>query len=164
MIKIRSNCFETNSSSTHCLVIKSEHSGQDNTTEDVFSKSYIVYPFTESVYKAEYTTIEDKLRYFLTIYYQGEEYHTSLMQMLSKMFPNALFIRDFRSAGSFGPHPYIFEDAEYYEDNFTPTEEELRDFMLNGTVYFGSRDSQEFYDFIRYDVKKNSKFYCCWSG
>ena len=164
MINIRSNCFETNSSSTHSLVIKDEHSGQDNTTEDVFNKQYIIYPFTESIYKAEYTTIEDKLRYFLTIYYQGDEYHMSLMQQLSKMFPNALFIHDFRSDDCYGPHPYIFEDSEYYAEHLSFTEDELRDFMLNGTVYFGNRDNENFYDFTHYDVKKNSKFYCCWSG
>lgn len=159
MIKIRSNCFETNSSSTHCLVIKAEHSEQDNITEDVFNKQYIVYPFTESVYKAEYTTIEDKLRYFLTIYYQGDEYYTALMEQVSNLFPNALFIRDFNHN-----HSYVFEDAEYYADDLSFTDDELRDFMLNGTVYFGSRDNEDFYDFTHYDVKKNSKFYCCWSG
>ena len=159
MIKIRSNCFETNSSSTHCLVIKAEHSEQDNITEDVFNKQYIVYPFTESVYKAEYTTIEDKLRYFLTIYYQGDEYYTALMEQVSNLFPNALFIRDFNHN-----HSYVFEDAEYYVDDLSFTDDELRDFMLNGTVYFGNRDNEDFYDFTHYDVKKNSKFYCCWSG
>lgn len=159
MIKIRSTCFETNSSSTHCLVIKEEHSEQDNITEDVFNKQYIVYPFTESVYKAEYTTIEDKLRYFLTIYYQGDEYYTALMEQVSNLFPNALFIRDFNHN-----HLYVFEDAEYYADDLSFTDDELRDFMLNGTVYFGNRDDKDFYDFTHYDVKKNSKFYCCWSG
>lgn len=164
MINIRSNCFETNSSSTHCLVIKTEESEQDCSVNDIFNKQYIVYPFTEYVYEAEYTTIEDKLRYFLTIYYQGDEYHTSLMQKLSKLFPNALFIRDFRSDEAYSPHPYIFEDAEHYSEVFNPTEEELSDFMLNGTIYFGNRDDNEFYEFTKYDVKKHSRFYCCWSG
>lgn len=157
MVKIRSCCFETNSSSTHCLVIPQD---VQNASEDAFDKQYIVYPFSDyDIYSATYTTIEDKLRYFLTIYYQGDDTHTYIMRMLTEMFPNALFIRDFKVQ-----HTYILEDAEYYREVFRPTYEELKDFMLNGVVYFGDRNNEDFYEFTHYDVKKNSRFYCCWSG
>ena len=53
----------------------------------------------------------------------------------------------------------LSDKIKVLDDEVREIDAQLRDFMLNGTVYFGNRDDEDFYVFTQYDVKKNSKFY-----
>lgn len=161
MLNIRRNVFETNSSSTHCLTLDREQKYEVH--EDLFLKDYIIRPwsenseppYTSSKFELELKSIEDKLTYFLTMYYQsyycdgGKEF----LQRLQKLFPNTIFVLKCDDSGN-----YVLEDGEYLfdEDEVVKleslTDNQLKAFMEYGTIYFGSRDDELYSDFLDYEL------------
>lgn len=176
MIQIRRNVFETNSSSTHCLVINRNVPYEIH--EDLFLKDYVIKPWSElnqppyfnsnnDCVELELRTIEEKLIYFLTMYYQlnYSDYMSndwdggsSFIKRLQKLFPNAVFALKCDESNH-----YVLEDGEYLLDEGkygglhllnTMTDTQLKEFMEYGIIYFGNRDEEVFYDFIhRIDEK-----------
>ena len=164
MLNIRRNVFETNSSSTHCLTLDREQKYEVH--EDLFLKDYIIRPWSENneppytsgKFELELNSIEDKLIYFLTMYYQsyycdgGNEF----LQKLQKLFPNTIFV--LKCDGSSN---YVLEDGDYLfdEDEIVKleslTDNQLKAFMEYGTIYFGSRDDESYSDFL--DNELNNK-------
>jgi hypothetical protein len=163
MINVRRNVFETNSSSTHCLALNREQTYEIH--EDLFLKDYLIKawsennepPYSSGKFELELKSIEDKLTYFLTMYYQswydgnGKEF----LQRLQKLFPNTLFVLKCDDSGN-----YVLEDGEYLfdEDEAVKLEAlsdtQLKAFMEYGTIYFGSRDDERFSDFLDYELDR----------
>lgn len=168
MLQIRKNVFETNSSSTHCLTINRDM--QYEIHEDLFLKEYIIKswsgdyqpPYLNSSKcncELELKTIEDKLTYFLTMYYQSwyDDNGKEFLQRLQKLFPNTIFVLKFDDSSS-----YILEDGEYLfdEDEAVKLEalsdNQLKAFMEYGIIYFGSRDDERFSDFLDYELNNKN--------
>lgn len=163
MLTIRKNTFETNSSSTHCLCFSKEH--ENNADETILSSAMIIQPFTyeEVDDKMKLISLKDKLRYFLTVYEQADFIGNNFMQMLQRLCPNVVFRHTFSNS------KYIFEDGEYFfrydeaeSDSFT--EQLLKEFLLYGTIHFGSRDDEDYYDSIKSITRDNKMFSVEWSG
>lgn len=172
MIQIRRNVFETNSSSTHSLSMTNEYINDTEFDESVFDKGYIIKPFNKNEVDdhMELYSIENKLRYFLTLYYQSwddtpDSYKNKFMQLLKKVFPNAIFSLEFG-------HKYIFEDGEYFFDSYFDIAEcaklmdeyTIKKFMLYGAINFGNRDWEEYSDKIN-RIRYNKDLWSVdWSG
>lgn len=192
MIKIRRNVFETNSSSTHCLVFTKKDKLEVH--EDLFQKEYIIKPWTnddekkalhippwaklnKENYELKLESIEDKLTYFLTMYYQSNydcymasgNLDTEFMKRLQKLFPNTIFALRCTDNSK-----YILEDGEYFFDmplDYAPecdnlmklNDNDFKLFMEYGIIYFGSRDNENYEDFIQYTLPKTD-IICKWSG
>lgn len=195
-INIRKNVFETNSSSTHCLVLSKEENLEVH--EELFQKEYIIKPWVENYdyktpldspfpppwakankenYELKLESIEDKLTYFLTMYYQSnhgcymdsDNSDTKFMKRLQRLFPNTIFALKCDDNSS-----YILEDGEWFLDTGFDDESEcdhlmalddhnFKLFMEYGVIYFGSRDNMNYEDFIDYGLPKQS-IICKWSG
>lgn len=162
MIQIRRNVFETNSSSTHCLALNQEQSYEIH--EDLFLKDYLIRawtdennepPYSSSKFGLELKSIEDKLTYFLTMYYQSwyDDNGKEFLQKLQKLFPNAIFVLKCDDSSN-----YILEDGEYLFDSDeivkleALSDTQLKAFMEYGTIYFGNRDDERFSDFLDYEL------------
>ena len=161
MFKIRRNVFETNSSSTHCLALNREQAYEIH--EDLFLKDYLIKawsennepPYSSGKFELELNSIEDKLTYFLTMYYQSwyDDNGKEFLQKLQKLFPNTIFVLKCDDSSN-----YILEDGEYLfdEDEIVKLEAlsdtQLKAFMEYGTIYFGSRDDERFSDFLDYEL------------
>ena len=174
MLQIRRNVFETNSSSTHSLSMTNKYIEEDEYDNDVFERRYIIRPFKEDEVDdtMEFHTVEDKLRYFLTLYYQTwhydsdpDSYRIKFLLLLKKVFPNAIF--------SLEPgYHYVFEDGEYFFESYFETPEcakfmdeyTLKKFMLYGTINFGDRDREEYSDKIRHIRYNKDLWSVDWSG
>lgn len=163
MLTVRKNTFETNSSSTHCLCFSKQH--ETNADETILNSAMIIEPFTDTEvdYEMTLTTLKDKLRYFLTVYEQADFTGNCFMQMLQRLCPNVVFRHTFSNS------KYLLEDAEYFfhydeceSDEFT--ESILKEFLLYGTVYFGSRDDEDYMDKIDSITSNNDTFSVKWSG
>lgn len=165
MLKIRRNVFETNSSSTHCLAINTGK--QYELHEDLFLKDYLIRawtdeknepPYSSGKFGLELKSIEDKLTYFLTMYYQSwyDNNGKEFLQRLQKLFPNTIFVLKCDNSSD-----YILEDGEYLfdEDEAVKLEAlsdtQLKAFMEYGTIYFGNRDDERFSYFL--DSELNNK-------
>ena len=169
MLNIRRGVFETNSSSTHCLTLDREQTYELH--EELFVKDYIIKPWTDSN-SPPYSSgkcdlvlesIEDKLAYFLTMYYQANysDYMSlgdnggEFLQRLQKLFPNAVFALKCDDLNH-----YILEDGEYLYDykelsNLDSlTDDQLKTFMEYGIIYFGDRDYEPYADFLDYELTK----------
>lgn len=172
MIQIRRNVFETNSSSTHSLSMTNEYINDTEFDDLVFEQTYIVRPFKydEVDDVMELTRVKDKLRYFLTLYYQSwdDEPGSSseqFMKLLKKIFPNAIFSLEFG-------HDYIFEDGEYFFRSYCEEAEctklmdeyTLKKFMLYGTINFGDRNCEAYSDKINYIHYNKDLWSIDWSG
>lgn len=156
MFQVRRNVFETNSSSTHSLSMTKEYINETEFDDDVFNRKYVIKPFKSDDVDdvMEFHSVEDKLRYFLTLYYQSwddtpDSRKEDFMRLLKKVFPNTIFSLEFG-------HPYVFEDGEYFFDGYFDAPEcvelideyTLKKFMLYGTINFGDRDREEYSDKI----------------
>lgn len=174
MIQVRRNVFETNSSSTHSLSMTNEYINDAEFDDLVFEKTYIIKPFKSDEVDdtMELSSVQDKLRYFLTLYYQAWYYNEpgsvgeKFMRMLKKVFPNAVFSLEFG-------HEYIFEDGEYFfhgccgypaECEKMMDEYTLKKFMLYGTINFGDRDWEEYYDKVNHIQYNKDLWDITWSG
>ena len=164
MITIRKNTFETNSSSTHCLCFN-KNSDSSSVDESILEESMIISPFTYQEVDAymTLTTLKDKLRYLLTVYVQCDYFGKPFMQMVQELCPNVIFQQ------TFTPHNYVFEDADYFFQYDEPESDSfkkdtLKQFLLTGTVYFGSRDDCEFMSEISSITHNKEIFSVAWSG
>ena len=106
--------------------------------------------------------IEEKLTYFLTMYYQSNysdymssdyDNGSSFIKRLQKLFPNTVFALKCDDSSH-----YVLEDGEYLfdEDEVVKleslTDNQLKTFMEYGTIYFGSRDDELYSDFLDYEL------------
>lgn len=172
MLQIRRNVFETNSSSTHSLSMTKEYIDEIEFDTDVFVRKYIIKPFKSDDIsdEMEFHNVEDKLRYFLTLYYQTWEREldspcTEFMKLLKNVFPNTVFSLEFETT-------YVFEDGEYFFDNYFDAAEctelmdeyTLKKFMLYGTINFGNRDREEYSDKINHIRYNKELWNIDWSG
>lgn len=165
MLQIRKKVFETNSSSTHALAVnKYKDITIDNELE--FEKPYIIKPFTEAELHSDniqFTTIEDKLRYFLTVYNQcwekDDDDVLQFMRLLQRIFPNTIFCHSFKKE-------YVFEDGEwFFQDGWKEpmectkmmTEYTLKQFMIHGSIYYFNRDDLDYEDDIMYNIENNNE-------
>ena len=171
MINVRRGVFETNSSSTHCLTLNNEVKYEIH--EELFTKDYVIKQWNEkhrppfSTYgkcDLELTSIEDKLTYFLTMYYQanssdymgwGQDNGSTFLIRLQALFPNTVFALKCDEESS-----YILEDGEWlYDEEELPvlnnmTDYQLKAFMEYGVIYFGDRDYELYADFLDYELNK----------
>lgn len=176
MKNIRRSVFETNSSSTHCLVIRKSDLVKP-VPEDIFLRSYKIDPrknictkSNEAMYldtKVDgyvFTDIEDKLVYLSAILLMAGQsrFETGspayqLYELMKLCFPNAefLYLEDFND------YDYLYEDGDCWFftgwDGNHPhecdiekmlNEQNFRHLMQYGKIYFGNRDD---YDEAGYD-------------
>lgn len=164
MFQIRNNVWETNSSSTHSLSMKKTelYTPLSWRSMDVFQREYIIEPIEyPSPTYATYTTIEQKLAYFYTLYKMVDHNYNWLMKKLKQLFPNAKFVENFTD------NWYVFEDGDCWPDEEffkNITLDELAIFMLYGVIKFGNRDDEEFMDKIYKLHKDPDTWGCYWCG
>mgnify|MGYP003317976794 CR=1 FL=1 len=170
MIKIRNNCFETNSSSTHALCLDVRNNYPKYTMEHLEAFTDVIYPFSpEEASKFNdphvFYELKDKIRYFWTIFIREALGNSSeeqeFMCKLQTILPQASFAYKF-------PH---YEEHVWYRDNAAYMEDaeyvlrydkynkdsvtswpigELEAFLLNGVIVFGDRDR---YDYVLHETK-----------
>lgn len=174
MRQVRKCVFETNSSSTHALSMTKQHLDDTALDSEMFEKAYVIKRFSDNEINdvMEFTTVEDKLRYFLTLYYQTmyhdynpDSHRIQFMRTLKKIFPNAIFELDV-------DYCYVFEDGGYFFDgcfespycNELIDENTLKKFMLYGTINFGDRDRASYSDKIDRIDLDNDLWSVIWSG
>lgn len=170
MIKIRSNCFETNSSSTHALCLDKTNKYPKYTEDHLEAFTDVVYPFSPEEASEfndphVFVDLKDKLRYFWTIFvreYFGDtnKEQEDFMCRLQTLVPQASFAYKFPHIQDdewtfFRDNAAYMEDANYVldgdEDSVTRwSVDELREFLLNGIIVFGDRDND---DYILHDSK-----------
>ena len=140
--------------------------------QSVFEKEYIIKPFKSDDVDdiMEICSIEDKLKYFLTLYYQSwddtpDSDKVKFMKLLKRVFPNTIFNLEVT-------HSYILEDGEYFFDSYFDKAEctklmdeyTLKKFMLYGVIHFGDRDREEYCDKIN-RIRYNKDLWSIdWSG
>lgn len=161
MIKKRSNCFETNSSSTHALIISTDKYNSIK-EEDLLKLKDIDYTIRifdgspadkledNSEYNVEEGSIKglkDKLRYIYTCMCQDGLYNNDLSidytsqgyivyEKLLSILPNIKF--EVPKEG----YCYIFEDCEYIIDEMIETRfiDYIYKWLLEGEVIYCNRD------------------------
>ena len=180
MLQIRKNVFETNSSSTHCLVIRKDKLDSD-INEDIFLKKYDVFAGKSEAIKKnidgeKFIEVQDKLTYLVKIalmcmHSTDEEDEGNpayeLINILKEIFPNTDF-----SEVTYEKYDYYYEDGEYLCDNWgeeAPIEkfldvDILKRFFLYGTAYFGNRDDEEYDDFLYCNFKDSDYLIAKCSG
>lgn len=162
MIKIRSNCFETNSSSTHALCLDTQNKYQKYTKEHLEAFTDVVYPFSpEEASKFEephvFIELKDKIRYFWTIFVQNYFGNTNreqeeFMCKLQTIIPQASFaykFPEYKENVWFRDNGAYMEDSDYVigDDKDSVAHwsiDKLEEFLLNGVIVFGSRDSYNY--------------------
>lgn len=163
MIQIRKNCFETNSSSTHCLVMSFEDKDRKILSEEdkILQQQYIIYPYTAAEVKQpmEFKTLEEKLRWFWTAYLQSDDDVVSVISKVQQCCPNAIFTRNWNVSSKY---IYTFEDVEYYTDDITWDVQTMKHFLLYGAIYYANRDREDHEDYI--DDVRHGKFNITWAG
>ena len=164
MIKIRKNCFETNSSSTHALCLDVRNSYPKYTMEHLEAFTDVIYPFSPEE-ASEFNDphvfyeLKDKIRYFWTIFvrdYLGNTDHEQeqFMCKLQTILPQASFAYRFPKYDNgeyiwFRNNAAYMEDAEYVLDGDEGSVTrwpigELEAFLLNGVIVFGDRDKYDY--------------------
>lgn len=166
MIKIRSNCFETNSSSTHALCLDTQNKFPKYTKEHLEAFTDVVYPFSPeeaSEFNDPHVFVElkDKIRYFWTIFvreYFGDtnKDQEDFMCKLQTLVPQASFAYTFPHLKDdewtyFRDNAAYMEDASYVLEGKSDYNEygsvahwpigELESLLLNGVIVFGDRDN-----------------------
>ena len=163
MIQIRRNTFETNSSSTHAFAyykeVKPEIDFENyEATIDYYHKdAKLIYPIHT------FDDLESKLRYFYTVYcYEAnpneEEFHRNqacknFMEKIFNIFPKVTWMD--APEDQYEEVLYL-EDANYvfYTGEFSVgdeiqhklrTEDEIKNFLQNGVIYFGDRDAGNYW-------------------
>ena len=175
MLKIRQNVFETNSSSTHCLVIRKDNLDSD-INEDIFLKKYDVFagksePIKKNIDGEKFIEVQDKLTYLVKITLMcmhsadsEDEMNAAyrLINLLKEIFPNTDF-----SEVIYEKYDYYYEDGDYLCDSWredAPIEkfldkDILKRFFLYGIAYFGNRDDEDYSDFLQYEYLNNKNDY-----
>lgn len=186
MFQIRKNCFETNSSSTHCLVIN--NSDLDKAIdENLFLKKYDVFGgkthYLSQRYDGEYfEEIQDKLTYLVKIILMTNGYEKDmnawseaslkLLNLLKEIFPNT----DFSEVNP-SNYEYYYEDGDWvldddldwYEEKDLPItmlldKDILKHLFQYGVIYFGNRDDENYSDFIDEIERDDTKLSASISG
>ena len=180
MMSVRKNIFETNSSSTHCLVIEKD---KLNTTynEELFNKSYDIKDLLlnspaprplDHMDGEQFQTIEEKLAYCcklicmqnIDLRVEEDTVVADFLELLREIFPNTDF-----SYLETAPFKYFYEDGDYVLDEpfyFHNWEEDaeifpfldkglLKHLFQDGMIYFGNRDDENFYNFIENKLEKD---------
>lgn len=151
MIKVRKNIFETNSSSTHALVLNNQQYNEDVSEGDLLTlvnlpelecnisiltgeKDDVLYNGKHySTYEGNFTNIVDKLRYLYTCMCQYGLYYR--IDGSSKIYlnddPNNNAYKIYKLLSEFLPkvkfippedaYCYVFEDCEYIIDELVDT-------------------------------------------
>ena len=180
MIKIRNKCFETNSSSTHALIVSNDDFLNWKVEDDIsklpiFNLEESINMFTYgsqdcNVYEGTFTDIKDKLRYLYTVLIQANLYTKDsndnivvdrdsdaykIFKDLNILFPKVTFVVPEDS------YYYVFEDCEWLVDEILKSEylTTLRGlvlFFLRGRVQYCDRDSDILLNESLYnEVKEN---------
>ena len=164
MIKIRKNCFETNSSSTHALCLDTKNNFPRYTQEHLDAFTYTVQPFKDDGFDDPhiFSELTDKLRYFWTIwlrqsfYGHDETLFQEFMGKLQSIVPNAVFAYQFPHYTEVTTWYSINGNTAYMEDSDYVLDEEdsenilywsvdkIKDFLLNGVIIFGDRDNYDY--------------------
>ena len=166
MVKIRKNCFETNSSSTHALCLDVTNKYPKYTKEHLEAFTDVVYPFSEEeVHKFNephvFFELKDKIRYFWTIIVKDylnmlEQDQVQFMCKLQTLVPQASFAYRFPQYEK-DSYMFIGDNAAYMEDACYVLEgksdynkdgsvahwpiSDLEALLLNGVIVFGDRDN-----------------------
>ena len=151
MIKIRNSCFETNSSSTHALILNNQQYNEDVSEGDLLTlvnlpelecnisiltgeENDVLYNGKHySIYEGNFTNIVDKLRYLYTCMCQYGLYRK--VEGLDKPYlddsPDNNAYKIYKLLSKFLPkvkfippenlHCYVFEDCEYIIDELVDT-------------------------------------------
>ena len=161
MIKIRKNCFETNSSSTHALCLDVKNNYPKYTQEHLEAFTDVVYPFSPGEASEfddphVFFELKDKIRYLWTVFvynYLGDtdQEQEEFMCKLQTIVPQASFAYRFPKYNNeqyiwFKDNAAYMEDAKYVLNGEAHsvtrwTIEELKSFLLNGVIVFGDRDN-----------------------
>ena len=156
LIQIRRNIFETNSSSTHAFAfykqLKPEIDFENyEAIIDYYHKDadldYPIHTFDD---------LESKLRYFYTVYcYEANPNDTCIneacknfMEKIFHIFPKVKWVDpptdQYSEVFYLEDVNYVFYDGEFsYEDELhhkLSSEEDIKNFLQNGVIYFGDRD------------------------
>lgn len=178
MIKIRPNCFETNSSSTHAFVIDTSPEATRYTKDHFEAFTELIFPFSrEEVSNWDdphlLTDLKDKVRYFWTIYLyhnfsDADDKATNFMKKLQSILPQAIFCLQFPEPnGSYLLYDYLpyLEDGDYVlnhseGDNLvTWTITQIESLLADGVIIFGDRDLTDYFgDSIIDNVIEQSKY------
>ena len=158
MIQIRRNIFETNSSSTHAFAY---YKNKNNTIDFENYEAIIDYYHKDAdlIYPIHtFDDLDSKLRYFYTAYcYEAnpndEEFHRSqacknFMEKIFKLFPKVKWVDapkdQYEEVLYLEDINYVFYDGEFsYKDELhykLSSEEDIKNFLQNGVIYFGDRD------------------------
>ena len=162
MVQIRRNTFETNSSSTHAFsYVKDRNDNIDFENLELYIKPFMHSEDSSIKYPIhEFTTVEDKLRYFFTLYCKHRsEDSTCYLQSECEKFMNIIF--NIFPKVTFDLKKYGYEDLMYFEDDnyvfsdFFAEPDELwmkihdadtmKKFFNKGIIYFGDRDAGNYY-------------------
>ncbi len=192
MIVMRKGVFETNSSSTHSLVLKNELL-EENIDSNLNQYNFKIKIFDGSpgdrkqdntkysVYEGKFIDVVDKLRYLYTCMCQyGLYYHVdvlnkiylndsvdnkaySLYLLLTEALPNVTFVPPDEA------RCYVFEDCEYIVDEIIDTGifndvNILKLFLSKGQVIYCDRDEDYILSDNLYEIAKNNKYSICISG
>lgn len=182
MKQIRRSVFETNSSSTHAFTFKFDRYEKDySIDESLFEMNYVIRPYTQNEitalskhtnpWDACFSTITEKLRYMLSMFYQTNYNELTegrcLMVRLQKLFPNAVFqLRlDEESYYLLDDGQYLFHEGDYGDiDKFMDLSDiELKEFFQYGAIYFGDRNYEPYYEFIE-DLQNKKLVFCHITG
>lgn len=145
MIKIRNNCFETNSSSTHALILNNDDYYNKVSELDLLILSHLpelemdikiftgepddkTYEGKEySTYEGSFSNIIDKIRYLYTCMcqdglYEKDDDGNIIIDEGSKAYNIYIKLKDFMPKLNFIPpkdgYCYVFEDCEYVINDF----------------------------------------------
>ncbi len=170
MIKIRNSCFETNSSSTHALIVKNEDFLNRDIDNDVNKLSAFEIEgdiemlsgeisdrlennISYGIYEGKLTNIVDKLRYIYTVLIQDNLYYEIdgkvYIDDASDAYKVFEMLKTLFPKVKFIPPKrafnYIFEDCEYLVEDILKSEylttvRGLVAFFLKGRVEYCDRD------------------------
>ena len=154
MKQIRSQVFETNSSSTHSLTIWDSLELTAEQEKRLQECDCIIEPLDgiyTNTYTAEKDDIKGKLIYLWTLYLENNGDGTDeAFRVIQSVVPNAIFRIIPRSS------TYILEDGSYLFDKEWDGESEiqpwiknpelLKAFLINGEVHQWDRDEEGAYD------------------
>ncbi len=170
MIKVRNSCFETNSSSTHALIVSNDDFLNRDIDSDIDKLSAfdiegniemlsgeisdrLENNVSYGIYKGKFTNIIDKLRYLYTVLIQDNLYYERNNHVYINESSDAYTIfvmleKLFPKVKFIPPKKafnYIFEDCEYLvgdilKSEYLTTVRGLVAFFLKGRVEYCDRD------------------------
>lgn len=155
MIQTRNNIFETNSSSTHCLLLDkfSNKTNLEQCYNDFLKENYTINitSYTPSTYTTVCNNPLDIITYLYAVYFQSknsdETYECGdlLIKYLTQLFPNV--------SANISANGYFYEDCEYLITDgelkpFLESEQKFLAFVFYGIVIFYDRDVEYYCDLV----------------